>query len=110
MNSKERMMLALNREKPDRLPATVHQWQGYHLDSYMGGMSDLAAFQQVGLDTQIQYFQDMGQFWLVDADMSKLNTPTWQRRDHNDQQQPGQSRRPSHHFHAGGHAHLQNRR
>ena len=34
-------------------------------------------FQQVGLDAQIQYFQDMGQFWLVDADMSKLNTPTW---------------------------------
>ncbi len=44
MNSKERMMLALNREKPDRLPATVHQWQGYHLDTYMGGISDLAAF------------------------------------------------------------------
>ena len=77
MNSKERIMLALNREKPDRLPATVHQWQGYHLDTYMGGISDLAAFQQVGLDAQIQYFQDMGQFWLVDADMSKLNTPTW---------------------------------
>jgi len=77
VNSKERMMLALNREKPDRLPATVHQWQGYHLDTYMGGISDLAAFQQVGLDAQIQYFQDMGQFWLVDADMSKLNTATW---------------------------------
>ncbi len=44
MNSKERMVLALNREKPDRLPASVHQWQGYHLDTYMGGISDLEAF------------------------------------------------------------------
>ena len=76
MNSKERMMLALNREKPDRLPVTVHQWQGYHLDTYMGGITALEAFKQVGLDAQIQYFQDMGQFWLVDADMSKLNTPS----------------------------------
>ena len=110
MNSKERMMLALNREKPDRLPATVHQWQGYHLDTYMGGISDLAAFQQVGLDAQIQYFQDMGQFWLVDADMSKLNTADLARRDHDDQQRPGQPHRPPHHLHAGRHAHLQDRR
>jgi uroporphyrinogen-III decarboxylase len=77
MNSKERLLSALNKEKPDRLPATVHQWQGYHLDEYMGGMSDLAAFKTTGLDAQIQYFEEMAQFWLVDADYSKLNTPTW---------------------------------
>ena len=33
------MMRALHREKPDRLPVTVHQWQGYHLDTYLGGIS-----------------------------------------------------------------------
>ena len=33
MTSKERLMCALHREKPDRLPVTVHQWQGYHLDT-----------------------------------------------------------------------------
>jgi uroporphyrinogen decarboxylase len=77
MKSKERMLLALNREKPDRLPASIHQWQGYHLEETMGGITDLEAFQAVGLDAQIQYFQDMGQFWLVDADMSKVNTLTW---------------------------------
>jgi hypothetical protein len=27
MTSKERMLRALAREKPDRLPVTVHQWQ-----------------------------------------------------------------------------------
>ena len=29
MTSKDRMMLALRREKPDRLPVSVHQWQTY---------------------------------------------------------------------------------
>jgi len=77
MNSKERLLLAINGEKPDRLPATVHQWQGFHLDNYMGGISDLEAFMKCGLDAQIQYFEDMAQFWLVDADFTKLNTREW---------------------------------
>lgn len=77
MTSKERMMRALNREKPDRLPVSVHQWQGYHLDNFMNGMSDLDAFEATGMDAQIQYFQDMGQFWLVDADYSKVSTSQW---------------------------------
>jgi len=70
-------MTALHKEKPDRLPATVHQWQGYHLDKYMNGVSDLEAFRKVGLDAQIQYFENMAQFWQVNADFSKLNTPQW---------------------------------
>jgi uroporphyrinogen decarboxylase len=77
MTPKERMMLALNKQKPDRLPASVHQWQDYHLDTFMGGVSDLEAFQATGLDAQIQYFEEMAQFWLVDADFAKLNTPEW---------------------------------
>lgn len=77
MTSKERMMLAVNREKPDRLPVTVHQWQGYHLDNYMDGITALEAFKKVGMDAAVQYFADMGQFWLVDADFSKFSTPEW---------------------------------
>ncbi|MHC4985561.1 MAG: uroporphyrinogen decarboxylase family protein [Planctomycetota bacterium] len=77
MTSKERLMTALGGGKPDRLPATVHQWQGYHLNKYLGGIDDLAAFKQFGLDAQIQYFELMGQFWLVDADFSKFSTDTW---------------------------------
>ena len=30
MTSKERMLCALDRGKPDRLPISAHQWQGYH--------------------------------------------------------------------------------
>jgi len=77
MHSKERLLTALQGGKPDRLPATIHQWQGYHLNKYMGGISDLEAFRQVGLDAQIQYFEDMAQFWLVGADFTKFNTKSW---------------------------------
>jgi len=34
----------------------------------MGGLTDSKACKSVGLDAQIQYFEDMAQFWLVDAD------------------------------------------
>jgi uroporphyrinogen decarboxylase len=77
MKSKERMLRALARGKPDRLPVTVHQWQKYHLDIHLGGMSDIEAFGRFGMDAQIQYFQSMGQFWQLDADMTKSNTADW---------------------------------
>ncbi len=77
MTSKERLMTALNREKPDRLPVTIHQWQGYHLEKYMGGISDLEACKKIGFDAQIQYFEEMAQFWVIDADFEKFNTKIW---------------------------------
>jgi uroporphyrinogen decarboxylase len=77
MTPKDRLLIALHKGKPDRLPATIHQWQGFHLEEFMGGMSDLDACKSVGLDAQVQYFEDMAQFWLVDADFTKLNTPAW---------------------------------
>ena len=33
MTPKTRMMTALERGKPDRLPVSIHQWQQYHLDT-----------------------------------------------------------------------------
>jgi hypothetical protein len=72
------MLCAIAKGKPDRLPATFHQWQKYHLDTYLGGISDLEAFEMFGLDAAIQYFQDMGQFWLTDADFTKFSIPEWQ--------------------------------
>ncbi len=77
MNSKERLLAALSREKPDRLPVTVHQWQKYHLDTFMGGRDDLAANRAVGFDAQIQYFESMDQFWLTDADFNRIGSPEW---------------------------------
>lgn len=77
MTSKERMTCALERGKPDRLPVSVHQWQPYHLETYLGGITDLEAFQKFGMDAQIQYFADMGQFWVTNADYSKSSTSQW---------------------------------
>jgi Uroporphyrinogen decarboxylase (URO-D) len=77
MTSKERMLCALERGKPDRLPVSIHQWQGYHLDKYLGGISAVDAFEKFGMDAQVEHFQDMGQFWLVDADTSKISIPNW---------------------------------
>jgi hypothetical protein len=78
MNSKERMLIALERGAPDRLPVTVHQWQKYHLDTYMGGMSDLEAFESIGLDASITYLQEHGQFFLDYPDFGPFFTPQWQ--------------------------------
>jgi len=77
MTPKERMLAALHLERPDRLPATIHQWQQYHLDTYMGGVDALEAFQVVGLDAAIQYFEAMGQFWIPDAEKYVVQTPDW---------------------------------
>lgn len=77
MTSKERMLRALSLEKPDRLPATIHQWQQYHLDKYLGGLDALAAFKVCGLDASIQYFERMGQFWITDGDRHVVHSPEW---------------------------------
>jgi len=77
MTPKERLLRALHREKPDRLPVTIHQWQGFHLDTYMNGMDALAACQYCGLDAAIQYFEAMGQFWIPDAEKYTVSTPEW---------------------------------
>jgi uroporphyrinogen decarboxylase len=78
MTSKERLMRAVNREVPDRLPATVHQWQKYHLDEYMGGVDELEAFRQCGLDAAVPYWEAVGQFWMPDAAAPANLSPQWQ--------------------------------
>ena len=77
MTSKERLLLAINHQKPDRLPVSIHQWQQYHLDTYMNGMDPLEAFRATGMDAAIQYFEAMGQFWIPDAEKHTLETPQW---------------------------------
>jgi hypothetical protein len=77
MVPKERLMAALHREKPDRVPISVHQRQDNHLKFYLNGISALEAFQKFGMDAQIQYFGDVRQTALVDYDLSKFSTPPW---------------------------------
>ncbi|MEE9602364.1 MAG: hypothetical protein V3V75_03600 [Thermoguttaceae bacterium] len=61
MTSRQRMLCALERGKPDRLPLSIHQWQKYYLDEHLGGISELEAFDRFGMDAQAQYFGDVGQ-------------------------------------------------
>ncbi len=74
MVPKERLMTALCKEKPDRLPVSVHQWQAFHLDNYLNGISALEAFQKFGMDAQIQYFGDDGQTALVECLVKSQST------------------------------------
>ena len=74
MTSKERMLCAIRREKPDRLPVTIHQWQPYHLNTFMGGMTDIEAFKAVGLDASINYYETIDEpsaDWRVAARVEK---------------------------------------
>ena len=50
MTSKERLLTALARGVPDRLPVTTHHLMRYFLDTYMGGMGELEFFDYFGLD------------------------------------------------------------
>jgi hypothetical protein len=50
MNSKERMLTALDGGVPDRLPVTTHHLMDYFRHQYMGGMSDIDIFDHFGLD------------------------------------------------------------
>ena len=51
--SKERMLVALQRGKPDRMPVTIHQWQAFHLRQFMNGMDQIQAFREIGLDASV---------------------------------------------------------
>jgi uroporphyrinogen decarboxylase len=48
--SKERMVIAIEGGKPDRLPATTHHVMPYFLDKYMGGISAQEFFDYFELD------------------------------------------------------------
>lgn len=50
MTSRQRLLKALNREMPDRLPATTHHVMPYFLRTYMNGISCQEFFDHFGLD------------------------------------------------------------
>ncbi|MEJ5200079.1 MAG: uroporphyrinogen decarboxylase family protein [Anaerolineae bacterium] len=50
MNSRERMLTALNNGRPDRLPCQVHGWMTYYLNHYLGGMDWWQAYEKFGMD------------------------------------------------------------
>ncbi len=77
MSPRERMLVALEKGKPDRLPVTVHQWQDYHLNKFLGGIDQLEAFRFFGMDAAVQYFQPLGNYWLPPDRFKLFSTKEW---------------------------------
>jgi uroporphyrinogen decarboxylase len=50
MTSRERLLTALDRGVPDRLPVTTHHLMPYFLDKYMGGASSREFFDRFDMD------------------------------------------------------------
>jgi uroporphyrinogen decarboxylase len=50
MSPRRRLVSALSRNVPDRLPVTTHHLMPYFLDRYMGGMSYQECFEHFGMD------------------------------------------------------------
>ena len=53
MNSRERMLTALNNGRPDRLPCQVHGWMDYYLRHYLNGMDWWQAYEKFDMDYAI---------------------------------------------------------
>ena len=50
LNSRQRLLTALDGGVPDRLPVTTHHIQDYFRDKYMPGQTDTEIFDHFGLD------------------------------------------------------------
>jgi len=59
MDARERLLTALMNQKPDRLPVQVHGWMSYYLNTYLGGVDDLAAYERFGMDKVIYRAPEM---------------------------------------------------
>lgn len=72
MESRERLLTALNNEKPDHLPCQVHSWMEYYLKTYLNGRDQFAAYEYFkGMDRVIYagpkfiYNENDDNSWLV---------------------------------------------
>ncbi len=76
VNARQRLLTALDGGQPDRLPATTHHLMPYFLDTYLGGVSEVAFFDRFGLDP-ITWVWDVkpdtarGEYWTqIDGDLA----------------------------------------
>jgi len=77
MTSKERLLTALNLGRPDQVPATIHQWQSYHLKHFMDGKSDIDAFKEVGLDASVladRFIERQSNQWQISTTQHTKNS------------------------------------
>ncbi len=86
MTSRERLLTATNKGKPDRMPAQVYAWSPYFLNTFLGGGDQFDAYRESGLDwvvsvapTYIYNVRDLAN-WQVDERILSVDGPTttWQ--------------------------------
>ncbi len=71
MNSRERMLTALDNGRPDRLPCQVHGWMDYYLNHHLDGMDWWQANAKFGMDYAIYVSPH---YIYSDADMAQWRT------------------------------------
>lgn len=57
LTPRQRLLAVLERGVPDCLPTTIHQWQPYHLKTYMNNMTEIDAFRCVDLDAAVTIWE-----------------------------------------------------
>lgn len=67
MTPRERLLIALERRKPDRLPATIHGWMDYWRNKHMRGADQFDVYRYFGMDAQIFDFA-----WLDEPVVSAM--------------------------------------
>src|SRR5512146_1814534 len=78
MTSKQRMLTALTRGQPDRLPVTTHHVQKYFLDTYLGGRTNREFFDEFGLDAYhwtVPILGEPGKSWV--DEFGHLQSAVW---------------------------------
>lgn len=68
MTSRERMLTALENERPDRLPCQVHGWMPYYLENYLDGRDWYQAYEKFGMDFAIY---ESPEYEYSDRDLKK---------------------------------------
>jgi len=56
ITNRERLLIAMNNGKPDRLPCLIHAWVEYHLKTYMHTLDQFQAYEAIGMDPVIYAF------------------------------------------------------
>ena len=74
MDSRERLLTALDGKCPDRLPATTHHVMEYFLNTYMNGCDNQQFFSQMGLDPifwvdDYQYTEEQKENWRIEQEV-----------------------------------------
>jgi len=72
MTSRERMLIALDNGRPDRLPCQMHGWMPYYLNKYLGGIDSWQAFEKFGMDYAIYISPNL--------DYSDKDLANWQKK------------------------------